>query len=306
LTGHREGWSLIELVMVVAIAGLVAGTVVSTITSQEKFYRGAAQLRSARENVRDALEVLSTDLGGMAAADTVRLRADSAIEFFAAIGASVVCQVSANEVGLAPYRTTGNSLSAFLAEPDTGDVAFFYVRSATDRLRWEPYRIAAFSSRALGESCPASSGFSTQTDIESSPNAYVVTLVGPLRADSPMPGASVRFVRRGRYSLYHAGDGAWYLGYRRCNAVGASVCGGIQPLSGPYRAYSSDPRATGLLFEYFDTTGSRMDAARPSLALGRVDVTARSAIVAVPMFSERSPISDSATVSIALRNRARQ
>lgn len=306
MTKHRVGWSLIELVTVLAIAGLASGTVVSTITRQQKFYRGAADLRSARENVRDALEVLSTDITGMAAADTIGLRADSAMEFFAGIGASVVCRVSSNDVGLPGYHASGNSLSAFLVEPDTGDVALFYINSGTDTSRWEPYRIAAFASRTLGSSCPVSTGFSTEADVDSSLSGYVVTLVGPLRADLLTPGAPVRFARRGRYSLYHAGDGAWYLGYRRCNAVGASVCGGIQPLSGPYRGYSSDPRATGLLFEYFDAAGRRIDLAGSSLALGRIDVTARGAIVHAPMASEQRTISDSAIISIALRNRARE
>jgi hypothetical protein len=291
--------------MVMAIAGLVAGTVVSTVTRQQKFYRGAADIRSARENVRDALEVLSTDISGMAAADTVRLRTDSAIEFFAGIGVSVVCQLSSNEVGLPPYSATGNSLSAFLVEPDTGDIAFVYVHSASDSARWEPHRIAAFSSRAVGSSCPPSSRFSTQADVVSSLSGYVVTFVGPLRADLIMPGSPVRFARRERYSLYHAADGAWYLGYRRCNAVGASICGGIQPLSGPYRAYSSNPRATGLLFEYFDTTGRAMDGASSPVSLGRVDVTARGTIVRESLLADQRNVSDSATISIALRNGAR-
>lgn len=291
--------------MVVAIAGLAAGTIVSTLSRQQKFYRGAADLRSARENVRDALEVLSTDIAGLAVADTVRLRSDSAMEFFAAIGTSVVCQTSSDEVGLPASHPAGNALTAFLVEPDTGDLAFFYVHPADDSARWEQYRIATFSSRALGSSCPLSSGLSAQADVDSSSSGYVVTLVGSLHGVLA-PGAPVRFARRGRYSLYRAGDGAWYLGYRRCNAIGVSVCGGIQPLSGPYRSYSSDPRATGLLFEYFDTLSRRMGATDPPLSLGRVDVTARGAIVAAPMSAERKSVSDSATIAIALRNGARR
>jgi hypothetical protein len=114
----------------------------------------------------------------------------------------------------------------------------------------------------------------------------------------------VRFVRRGRYSLYKAADGEWYLGYRRCNAIGSSICGGIQPLSGPYRAYSANPQRTGLLFEYFDAAGGRIGAGLPALALARVDVTARAeSRQQISLERGFSRPADSATISVALRNR---
>jgi hypothetical protein len=116
----------------------------------------------------------------------------------------------------------------------------------------------------------------------------------------------VRFIRRGRYSLYRASDGDWYLGYRRCNALGSSVCGAIQPLSGPYRRYSSDPAATGLLFEYFDANGNRLGAGSSPLELARVDVTARAeSRHHLIVEGRQSTPGDSATMSIAIRNRSR-
>ena len=119
-------------------------------------------------------------------------------------------------------------------------------------------------------------------------------------------GSPVRFLRRARYSLYYASDGRWYLGYRRCNADGASACGAIQPVSGPYRAYSADPHASGLLFEYFDATGHRLAPASSQLALARVDITARSESAhQIPFGIRSNKISDSAKVSLAIRNVAR-
>ncbi|HXQ76588.1 MAG TPA: hypothetical protein VN797_00185, partial [Gemmatimonadaceae bacterium] len=114
----------------------------------------------------------------------------------------------------------------------------------------------------------------------------------------------VRFVRRGRYSLYRASDGEWYLGYRRCDAAGLAGCGGIQPLSGPYRPYSSNPLRTGLLFEYFDASGVRLGAGASPLSLARVDITARAeSRQQVPVESRVIRPADSASLSIAVRNR---
>jgi hypothetical protein len=75
-------------------------------------------------------------------------------------------------------------------------------------------------------------------------------------------------------------------------------------LSGPYRAYNSNPGLTGLLFEFFDASGVRLAAGAPSLTLARVDITARSESRQSLMVEGRAwTPADSAKVSIAVRNR---
>lgn len=305
LSLKRRGFSLAELLVVIALAGVVGGTIAATITHQQRFYGGASELLYVREGVRDAMEVLATDVRAMSLADTVRVAADSAIEFFTTIGASVVCQITGNDVGLPPVHSTRNSLTTFLAEPDTGDLALFHVDSAGANERWDRRRISGFTRESLASSCPPASRLSQQSDLEGGARGFVVTLATPLSGDVK-PGGVVRFIRRARYSLYRASAGDWYLGYRRCGGTGVSTCGAIQPVSGPYRAYNRDPRATGLLFEYFDATGQALDVAVAPLALARVDVTARSESGLQPAggapFARR--ISDSATVSVAIRSGA--
>ncbi len=302
---NRAGLSLAELVVVMALAGLVGSLIAVTLTRQQRFFRGAAELHSVRENVRDAMELLSTDIRGMSVADTVRLRADSAIEFFATIGSSVVCQISGSEVGLPAAHSSPNSLSAFLIEPDTGDLAVFYGRSESSGEVWEQHRIVDFVPRTLASSCPTASRMSEQSELDAAGKGFVVTIGTPLRGEVKA-GSPVRFVRRARYSLYRASDGDWYLGYRRCNAIGVSACGVIQPVSGGYRAYTSDRLATGLLFEYFDASGQRLPPDASPLALARVDITARSGSGQKASVSDAAhKISDSATVSVAIRNGAR-
>ncbi len=302
LNSNRGGLSLAELVVVVALGGLVAATILGTVTRQQRFYRGASELITVREGVRDALEVLSSDVRGTSVADTVRLATDSAIEFFATIGASVVCQNLGNEVGLPAPHPSGTSLTIFRTEPDTGDLALFHVDSAGTNERWERRRISGFVLQSLATSCPPSSRLSQQADLDAGARGIVVSLSTPLGGDI-RPGAIVRFIRRQRYSLYRASDGDWYLGYRRCNAMGVSVCGTVQPVSGPYRAFSRDQRVTGLLFEYFDAFGHALDVAAAPVSLARVDVTARSEsgylLPAGGPFARK--IADSATVSVAIR-----
>lgn len=289
MSSRRGGVTLAEVAVVLALMGLLGGTVGLTLTRQQRFYRGTTELLHAREGVRDAIELLSTDIRGMSTADTVRLLADSAIELFANIGSSIVCNTDgATGVGLPSASSgRGNALTAFLVQPDTGDIAVFHRDSLDGASEWERHRITGFAARAPETACP---GFAL--DLATPLSAHVRT------------GAPVRFIRRGRYSLYHASDGWWYLGYRRCNAVGTTGCGAIQPVSGPYRDYSSNPRNTGLLFEYFDGSGTRLPSAGSPLAIARVDITARAeSRQRIVVEGRVTAPGDSATIAIAIRNR---
>ncbi|HEY6088461.1 MAG TPA: type II secretion system protein [Gemmatimonadaceae bacterium] len=298
--------TLVELAVVLALVGLIGTTIGMTLLRQQRFYRGATELLQAREGVRDALDLLATDIRGMSIADTVRLFADSAMEFFANIGSSVVCQTaSGTSVGL-PNASfgRGNTLTSFLVQPDTGDIAVLHRDSNDAGSEWERHRITGFGSRSPGTSCQASSGFVQQTEIDAGRTGFNLELATALSAQVKL-GAPVRFIRRGRYSLYRASDGRWYLGYRRCDSVGVSGCGAIQPLSGPYRNFSTNPRTTGLLFEYFDAAGNRVPPTGSPLDIARVDVTARAeSRQRILVEGGISTPADSATVVIAVRNRA--
>lgn len=294
-----------ELVVVLALLGVVGSTIGLSLVRQQRFYRGATELVRAREGVRDAMELLVTDIRGMSVTDTVRLLADSAIEFFANVGASVVCAAptgtSVGIPGLSAGR--GNALTSLLTQPDTGDIALFHRDSSGGASEWEWHRISRFAASSTASTCPPSSRFGGSADISTAGTGFLLELSTPL-SSGVGPGAPVRFIRRGRYSLYHASDGSWYLGYRRCDAVAPSSCGPVQPLSGPYRDYSSNPRNTGLLFEYFDRSGGRLAPGSSPLAIARVDVTARAeSSQRIDVGAWPGVPSDSATIAIAIRNR---
>jgi type II secretory pathway pseudopilin PulG len=286
-----------ELIAVIAILGLVGAMIGSTIIGQQRFNRNAGAVLEARQGVQDALEVLSTDIRGASVEDTIRLMADSALELFAGIGTSVACRTgSANSITLPGESASGNTLTSFLLTPDTGDLALIYRRDSTrvDGDRWERHRIAALTTRLGNPGCLAEGAAPGE--------GFVLTFESLGQAVDP--GTPVRFVRRGRYSLYRSSDSRWYLGYRRCNAVGASACGAIQPVSGPYGRYSADKARTGFLFEYFDARGELLTATAAPLSVARVDVSARAE-------SERrreggsidGVVPEFATSSIAIRNR---
>lgn len=293
----RSGVSLIEILVVVALLGMAGAVIVSAILDQQRFHRNASERLSARQGVRDAMEVLSADIRGSSTEDTLRVIADSALELFAGIGASVACRtISGNSIALAGESASGNTLTSFLLIPDTGDLALIY-RESPDPPggEWNRHRIAALTVRSGSPNCVA--------DGAEPGEGFVLTLQSP-PAEPVKRGTPVRFIRRGRYSLYRSSDSQWNLGYRRCDALGIPVCGAIQPVSGPYRRYTPDNAETGFLLEYFNAQGERVAGVGSALSITRVDVTARAERVQQRgAASPANSVPEIATASIAIRNR---
>jgi prepilin-type N-terminal cleavage/methylation domain-containing protein len=297
---RRSAFTLIEIVAVLGVIGIVGSLISATMTRQQRVYRATRETLDVRRSVRDAIAILAEEIRGSSARDTIRLMSDSAIELFTGLGASVACTaLNATDVGLAPSGTTGIGLTSWISVPDTGDLAMIYRAASSTPGVWERYRIRGVSTRATTTACPSGTGLSSGPG--ASVSSYVITL-------SPAPptisaGAPVRFIRRGRYSLYRSSDGKWYLGYRRCNAIGSSSCGAIQPLSGYYRSYSSDSTRSGILFRFFDAANHALPTGSDPLRIARVQIVARAlSPTPVTMDGSAKPISDSTVVSAALRN----
>jgi prepilin-type N-terminal cleavage/methylation domain-containing protein len=302
----RRGFSLAELLVATAIAGVVTTAMTLTVVRQQRFFSSANEIISVRSQLRDAADVLASDIRG-ASVTSLGLPAmtDTAIELYTTIATSVACVAPVGTViGLPPAAlVTGHTLTSILAQPDTGDIALIY---AADSARWESYRIAAFSVRSLAISCPASSGFTTPGDNFVGATGYSLTLAST-PGTGVRQGALIRFLRPARYSLYKSSDNEWYLGYRRCSVTNPLSCTSIQPVSGPYRAYKGAGSPSGIAFRYYDRNGGELTSVAQSQAVARVDIVLRgetSGAIALAGDSRRT-WRDSVIVSVSPRNRAR-
>ena len=304
----KRGVTLAEMIVAVTLAGAMAAFMIGTLVRQQRFYSSAAGLLDLRAQLRDGADVLATDIRSAAVATFgFPVMTDTALEMYSTVASSVVCAVqSPQAITLPPIAlASGNTLTSMLAQPDTGDLAAVFVTPAgvADSGQWETLRIASFSSRSLATSCPSSTGFTSSADASSGAAGYAVTLASaptiPLR-----PGAPLQFVRRARYSLYRSSDGKWYLGYRRCAAVGPSSCATIQPVSGPYEPHAGDPSSSGLSFQYLDRFGAIVPPATSS-NVARVEIVLRGKSARAPNLSgdARTAYRDSAVITVSPRNR---
>jgi hypothetical protein len=212
----------------------------------------------------------------------------------------VICQIVAGRLSVIIPPTNLSSRSAITtwsSAPTLGDTAFVYDDGASSAISddtWDKNRVAA----AIGVGvCPTASHF-TSTTAEA--NASVLLTFTTALNANVVPGAPIRFYRRARYKLFQPNaNGPWYLGYTDCPG---GTCGSLEPVAGPYLAYSATPANTGLRFVYRDSLGN---VTATATQVARIDIIAKAQTdnpVRMPGRPE-GYFSDSLVVTIGLRNR---
>lgn len=297
---------MIEVLIAIVLLSIVGGAIHEGLRRQQQVFRSIALMVAARSDVRDAAEVLAADLLSASPLDTLPLTADSAVEFSANIGTSISCDSAPGYTIRIPPEHLASKLplTSLLAIPDTGDAVFIFNDDSAatgEQPRWDRHAIASVSTQAAASACPISTGFTSPEDAFAP--AQVITLRSAA-SGGVRRGAPIRIVRRGRYALYRSSDSRWYLGHRRCNPLGPSRCGTIQPLGGPYAGYSSSAQS-GVALTYFDAGAASLAQWHAGARTARIDITVRSrpSMFAPPGRATHSQYLDSASISVALRNR---
>jgi prepilin-type N-terminal cleavage/methylation domain-containing protein len=296
----RSGFTIAELLVTLVLLGIVCGAVVATLQRQQRFYRDAADVIDTRQQVRQAIALVPAELRGISTiGGDILAMSDSALDIRANVGSAVVCAHSVGEIAIPPVaRDTGSALTSFISRPVVGDLAIVFDDSAPGVAgdRWHTHTIARVDSTTDRCSMLADAGNGT--------SAYGYTFtVAPNLSSTLRDGAPVRFARRSNYTIYRSSsDGRWWLGYRECAGDGSS-CGGIQPVSGPYRPYApNDTLESGISFVYRDSIGRTTST---STAVARIEMFAigetRGAIArqGAPPAARREVMK----VTVAIRNR---
>lgn len=291
----RRGVALVEAVVAVTLLAVIAGLCAAAVAREWRAAGELAELHASRADLRDAAAILTTELRGAAPlADTLRMTADTAIEFFAPVLAGVTCaDPRGGRLLLAPAGEGGGALTSVTVEPDSGDLAWVWVQDSVGELgSWQRRRIAAYSATTPEVCDPELAG--------AGPRPMALTLEDDVAGQS---GAPLYVVRRSRYSVYKSSDGLWYLGYRRCNPLGPSVCGAVQPVAGPYRSRSAG--VAGIQFRFFDEAGSELVGALAPTRTARVELVVRSHATRMNRRAYAGgALDDSVVANVALRNSA--
>jgi prepilin-type N-terminal cleavage/methylation domain-containing protein len=259
----RRGLSLVELVVTVALLGVVLAFVARTLIGQQRLYQSVHARETLDRASRQAVLILAGELEPVFAQGgdlTAGQATDSAVEFQSLVGAAIGCGVHSLDVRLPPAADTGApTFAAYVTTPAVGDRLLVFDAEA-DPEQWRERVIVGL--RTGGSSC----AWAGPRD------GYTLTLDSALTV---APLSAMRITRRTRYSLYRSGDNQWYLGMRDWNSATGRF-NTIQPVSGPYLPYSARASTTGVKFTYVDSSDRLLPTpVANATGVRRVDVTIR-------------------------------
>lgn len=306
---QRAGFTMAELIVVLVLLSVVGGAIIAFLVRQQRFYNSVQSIIDTRRQIRQAAAMLPADLRGVSSVGgDIYAMTDSSIEIRATTGSSFVClsNTVSNYLYLAPVAVAkGNVLTSVSTMPAPNDSVMVIDDGANTQLgtddAWRSYGVTAMSI-VPATNCPTSTGLVQLVDQSGSNSLYRLTL-GVTQTTTIKGGAAVRFFKRAHYSLFHAADGKWYMGYFDCKLGRTPNCNAIQAIAGPLNAYASaGSNTSGLQFTYYDSTGA-VTAVPANVA--RISVVARgqaSNLISLTG-SGYSAFGDSVRFEVGLRNR---
>lgn len=295
----RRGVSIIEVMVAMVVAAVVLALITTIGVRQQRLFTDLADGVALSGQLREAAAILPIDLRAASVASRdIREARDTSIELRATIASAVVCDTITNGLVFAPPDSGASAYASYLTSIDVGDTA--WVLMLTDSVDdWRPFRI-----ESVGTSSPRQCAASGP---HLSDGARALSRISIGLSTPPSMGATIgmpaRVTRPLRYSLYRAGDGAWYIGERDWNTSAARF-NTIQPVSGPFLS----PAAGGLTFTYFDSLGAPISApvADPR-GIAAIHVSLRGQTKNVSrVFGSAAPTGkrvDSAELTVLLHNR---
>ncbi|HEX6049578.1 MAG TPA: prepilin-type N-terminal cleavage/methylation domain-containing protein [Gemmatimonadaceae bacterium] len=298
----RAGFSLVEIIVALALGGLVAAAVTTVLRRQHRFFAGAAILVEQRVALRDATGILPGELRALAS-DDILVSSDSSLEIRATIGTAIACDTVAggNAIVLAPGDLTAGALAAYATAPQPGDVALVFDGGGSDAAGDDGWVAADITSAASDNDRCGASPLVASTDAFGSPeraSGFVLRFADGTRLPPTVqPGAFVRIMRRVRYRFYRSSTNEWFLGYAEWMGTGFGV---VQPVSGPFAPYRT--RGGGVSLRYFDHAGSEIIPGAEPSRVTRIEVAARGIARAGLSGAAADLRADSQRVAVRLRN----
>ncbi len=202
----RRGTGLAELLVTLALSGVVMATAARSLVLHVRLQRDRAAQTQADEIVRDVHAIVRAELGH--ADGHVGVLGDTAIELASLRAFAVACDVATTRLYLP-------SSIVWWSPARVGDSV-----AVLDTLAGREWRtaITATGTQHASARCPAGA---IRLTLAAAPPATVAVMLLP-----------VRVWRVVRYVAYRAGDGTWWLGERSC----LPGCGSAQPIAGPLLA----------------------------------------------------------------------
>ncbi len=281
--GRRAGFTLIELMIAVVLAGIVLGSIYQTLQNNQRFYRSESQVLDVQQGVRAVAQLLPSELREVdaVAGDIVAMGPDS-ITIRALRNTYFICAPPVVAAG--KIITRNSQVYGYRAVDPTRDRALVFRDGNTQRMSDDTWQDFSITSVVAGALCTDGTGAGT-----------TMNLAGPTSMlDSVTIGSPVRTYEQITYRLFVDSVGVGWLGVR---SYVSGSWGAVQPVAGPLNSTG------GLALTYYDSTGA-VTAVATNVA--RIQLLVRGMSETPIMIQGKranlQKYQDSLTVLVALRN----
>jgi prepilin-type N-terminal cleavage/methylation domain-containing protein len=275
----RRGFTLIEIIVALTLALIVAGAIHRLLVSTYRLSRTHAAQIDLQANVRTSAIVIANELRELNAVETgsadqndILTVAATGLTYRAMRGIGFLCEPST----VSQIRLARTGFTGFRDPQPLRDGAYLFVAGTPGGVvedAWVPLTVAGVATTV---SCPGLGG----------PAITITTTPVAALAGAPV-GTPVRLYETMELKLYRS-DADWWLGARSV-ATGEA----IQPLAGPLAG------GDGLLLEYLDQAGA--STTTPS-AVKSVVVSVRVITEHVVSRADGQPLEEQLTSQVTLRN----
>jgi prepilin-type N-terminal cleavage/methylation domain-containing protein len=281
--GRPAGFTLIELMIALVLAGIVLGAIYQILQNNQRFYRSETQILDVQQGVRAVAQLLPSELREVdaRAGDIVAMGPDS-ITIRALRNTYFVCAPPVPASGTIITRT---DLSFGYEGVNPAQNRALVFRDGNTQIssddQWVDYGI---SSVTAGGVC---------TDGSGTGKTWILTGTTS-KLDSVTVGSPVRTYEELTYRLYVDSTGVGWLGVEQYSG---GSWGPVSPIAGPLNG------TAGIALAYYDSTGT---ATGTPTSVAQVGLTVRGmseAPIAIPgRRANLQHYQDSVTVRVALRN----
>ena len=285
MSARRRGFTLIELMISIAIAGIVLTAAYKLLLANQRFYRSQSVISDVQTNVREAALILSSELREISpVGGDLQQMTDTAITINAMRALGFVCSVPDMILGRVVIKDA--TVFKYRDIDATRDSVFIFREGNTQRSSDDRWLRGKVSSKATQNCADGSAG--TRIGMSG--------LVGGTftQMDSVTIGAPVRTFETINYRVYDDGTGTWYLGMRQWISGAWTTTAAV---AGPLRSGTNG----GIAFAYYDSTGAVTATASLVRSIG-VTVRGQSTSAIQTAGRQTGRYADSLTIRVAVRN----
>jgi prepilin-type N-terminal cleavage/methylation domain-containing protein len=290
-TLNRTGFTLVELIIALALGALVASAVYRAIVGSQRVTQAGAEKMDVQQNLRAGATYLGSLIRELDASEgDISVATATRMQFRSMRWVAPLCDDPVPNGPTAVLLTIRSASTFGLRGPSSVEDSALVFADGDPTTRTDDAWLAGALTGLSASACPDGAPATNLTvEITAASGGQAAVLAGVTF------GAPVRGFQPEELSLFQTPDSRWWMGQRTANRLGTWTT--VRPLVGPLAA-------AGLAFTYHDTTGAATAVLTDIASVG-IALRGESQLRVRGLGGDIDYARDSILTRAALRNNAR-